>query len=110
MGGYSFYDTNKVFWSCAICDSSKMPNSKKEEMKDVNIKGESFEKIFQSYHYPGKKKRFYRIMGRAKLKTRGGISMKKIKRKLRKFFFAVAVSITAQMICEIAVAIFKSRH
>lgn len=49
-------------------------------------------------------------MGRAKLKTRGGISMKKLKRKLRKFFFAVAVSITAQMICEIAVAIFKSRH
>lgn len=36
--------------------------------------------------------------------------MKKLKKKLRKVFFDVTVKIIAQMIFEIAVAIFKSRH
>ena len=36
--------------------------------------------------------------------------MKKLKKKLRKVFFDVTVKIIAQMILEIAVAIFKSRH
>ena len=36
--------------------------------------------------------------------------MKKLKKELRKISYDVAVSIIAQMILEIAVAIFTSRH
>ena len=36
--------------------------------------------------------------------------MKKFKKIIRKVVFDIALSITAQLIFEIAVAIFKSRH